>query len=57
MDVDITAGSCSFSRKGAEYIPDSEWAMITYRIAKLKLDFAALEVRTSRRNEWIKPSS
>ncbi|WP_052342689.1 hypothetical protein [Bacillus sp. EB01] len=51
MDVDITAGSCSFSRKAAEYInkyscekmTDSEWAMIAHRIAKLKVDYASVE--------------
>lgn len=50
-DVDITAGSCSFSRKCAEYIiqyskermTDAEWAMIAFRIAKLNIDYASVE--------------
>ncbi|MFD2042953.1 hypothetical protein ACFSTA_01375 [Ornithinibacillus salinisoli] len=45
-EVDITAGSCSFSRVAAEYISsysqekmtDAEWGMIIYRIAGLKVD-------------------
>lgn len=51
LDVDITAGACSFSRKAAEYInkysfermTDSEWAMIAHRMAKLKVDYAQVE--------------
>lgn len=50
-EVDITAGSCSFSRECAKYISkyskdkmtDSEWAMIIYRIAKLGVDYRAVE--------------
>jgi hypothetical protein len=50
-DVDITAGSCSFSRKAAEYInkysmdrmTDAEWAMIIHRIACLEIDYFAAE--------------
>ncbi|CEG26283.1 hypothetical protein [Bacillus sp. B-jedd] len=51
MDVDITAGSCSFSRNAAEYInthscekmTDSEWAMIAQRIAKLKVGYTEVD--------------
>jgi hypothetical protein len=50
-EVDITAGSCSFSRKSAEYInqysedrmTDAEWAMIIHRIAGLEVDYTAVE--------------
>lgn len=50
-EVDITAGSCSFSRKSAEYISrnskeimtDAEWAMIALRIAKLDVDYRPVE--------------
>lgn len=50
-EVDITAGSCSFSRECAKYInkyskdkmTDSEWAMIIHRIAKLGVDYRAAE--------------
>ncbi|MFJ5770170.1 hypothetical protein [Psychrobacillus sp. NPDC093180] len=49
--VDITAGSCSFSRESAEYInsyskekmTDAEWAMIAFRIAKLDIDYRPVE--------------
>lgn len=51
MNVDITAGSCSFSRKAAEYInkyscekmTDSEWAMIVQRMAKLKVGYSEVD--------------
>ena len=50
-EVDITAGSCSFSRECAKYInifskekmTDAEWAMIIHRIAKLSVDYAQVE--------------
>ena len=50
-EVDITAGSCSFSRESAEYISrdskeimtDAEWAMIALRIAKLDVDYRPVE--------------
>jgi hypothetical protein len=50
-EVDITAGSCSFSRESAKYInnfskekmTDAEWAMIIQRIAKLNVGFAPVE--------------
>ncbi|MEK3981567.1 hypothetical protein MKY37_21395 [Psychrobacillus sp. FSL K6-2836] len=50
-EVDITAGSCSFSRESAEYInrnskekmTDAEWAMIAFRIAKLDIDYRSVE--------------
>ncbi|MFZ0575989.1 MAG: hypothetical protein WAM41_00670 [Psychrobacillus psychrotolerans] len=50
-EVDITAGSCSFSRESAEYIDrnskekmtDAEWAMIALRIAKLNVDYRSVE--------------
>jgi hypothetical protein len=50
-EVDITAGSCSFSRECAEYInkyskdkmTDSEWVMIIHRIAKLGVDYCVVE--------------
>ncbi|MBP2243052.1 hypothetical protein J2Z40_003640 [Cytobacillus eiseniae] len=50
-EVDITAGSCAFSEECAKYInkyskdkmTDSEWSMIIYRIAKLGVDFLAVE--------------
>lgn len=49
--VDITAGSCSFSRESANYInqysvekmTDAEWAMIVHRIAKLNVEYASVE--------------
>lgn len=49
--VDITAGSCSFSRKNAELIhtyskekmTDAEWAMIAYRIGKGTISYMAAE--------------
>lgn len=51
QDVDITAGSCGFSRLSGEYLnkfskdkmTDAEWPMIIYRIAKLKVDYRAVE--------------
>jgi hypothetical protein len=51
QEADITAGSCSFSKKSAEYISkhskekmtDAEWAMIIHRIAKLQVDYRAVE--------------
>lgn len=50
-EVDITAGSCSFSRECANYInkfskekmTDAEWAMIIHRIAKLNVGYAQVE--------------
>jgi hypothetical protein len=50
-EVDITAGSCSFSRESANYInnhsvekmTDAEWAMIVHRIAKFKVDYSSVE--------------
>ncbi|TYS68119.1 hypothetical protein FZC76_10240 [Sutcliffiella horikoshii] len=51
MNVDITAGSCLFSRSSAEYInkhskekmTDAEWAMIVHRIANLEIGYAPCE--------------
>ncbi|WP_404346812.1 hypothetical protein LG311_14100 [Sutcliffiella horikoshii] len=51
MEVDITAGSCLFSRESAEYIndyskekmTDAEWAMIVHRIAKLEIGYVPVE--------------
>ncbi|WP_060666354.1 hypothetical protein [Bacillus sp. CHD6a] len=51
MNVDITAGSCLFSRSCAEYInkhskekmTDAEWAMIVHRIAKLEIGYASVD--------------
>ncbi|WP_404428607.1 hypothetical protein [Sutcliffiella horikoshii] len=51
MNVDITAGSCLFSRESAKYIndyskekmTDAEWAMIVHRIAKLEIGYAPVE--------------
>lgn len=51
QEVDITAGSCTFSRQVAEYInqyskeqmTDAEWAMIAHRIAKLPVTYSAVE--------------
>lgn len=51
QNVDITAGSCSFSNRCAEYISqyskermtDAEWAMIAHRIAKLNVDYTSVE--------------
>ncbi|QOR64940.1 hypothetical protein IM538_13920 [Cytobacillus suaedae] len=51
QEVDITAGSCTFSKKSAEFIhlhskermTDAEWPMIIYRLAKLQVDFQAVE--------------
>ncbi|MDA1771968.1 hypothetical protein PDJ95_11275 [Bacillus cereus] len=50
-EVDITAGSCSFSRECAnninnfskEKMTDAEWAMIIHRIAKLNVEYAQVE--------------
>ena len=50
-EVDITAGSCAFSLRSAEYIncyskarmTDAEWAMIIWRMAKNQLDYRAVE--------------
>lgn len=50
-NVDITAGSCLFSRRSAKYIndyskakmTDAEWAMIVHRIAKLEICYAPVE--------------
>lgn len=51
QEVDITAGSCSFSRESASYISkyskdkmtDSEWPMIIHRIANLLVSYTAVE--------------
>lgn len=51
QEVDITAGSCSFSRESAKYInkyskdkmTDSEWPMIIHRIANLGVGYYAVE--------------
>lgn len=51
QEVDITAGSCSFSKESAKYInmhskekmTDAEWPMIIHRIAKSKVDYKAVE--------------
>ncbi|WML48804.1 hypothetical protein RCG23_01325 [Neobacillus sp. PS3-34] len=50
-EVDITAGSCSFSRESAEFLvryskekmTDAEWAMIVHRIAKLDVGYIPVE--------------
>lgn len=50
-EVDITAGSCSFSRESANYIrdlskarmTDAEWAMIAHRIAKVHVEYIPVE--------------
>ncbi|MDA1995920.1 MULTISPECIES: hypothetical protein [Bacillus cereus group] len=50
-EVDITAGSCSFSRECAnninnfskEKMTDAEWVMIIHRIAKLNVEYAQVE--------------
>ena len=50
-DMDVTAGSCAFSRVCADVIntfsnaemTDAEWAMITYRIAKKQVSYYAVE--------------
>ncbi|WP_442599888.1 hypothetical protein [Neobacillus sp. D3-1R] len=50
-NVDITAGSCAFSRKSAQFInkyskekmTDAEWAMIIHRMAKLNIDYTSVE--------------
>lgn len=49
--VDITAGSCGFSRNAAEIITsyskdkmtDAEWPMLVYRKADLEVDYIAVE--------------
>lgn len=51
QEVDITAGSCLFTRRAATYIhtyskekmTDAEWAMIIDRIAKLNVGYTAVE--------------
>lgn len=51
MNVDITAGSCSFSRSVADYInryskdqmTDAEWAMIAKRIAGQPVSYSSVE--------------
>jgi hypothetical protein len=51
QEVDITAGSCGFSRNSAKYInkyskdkmTDGEWPMIVYRIANLKVSYRTVE--------------
>ncbi|WP_433750567.1 hypothetical protein [Falsibacillus pallidus] len=50
-EVDITAGSCSFSRRSAEIIiehskekmTDAEWAMIVHRIGNSSVEYKAVE--------------
>lgn len=50
-EMDITAGSCSFSRISADFInqnskekmTDAEWAMIIFRIAKRKVAYCAVD--------------
>lgn len=50
-NVDITAGSCAFSEKSAEFInryskekmTDAEWAMIAHRLAEVEVDFCPVE--------------
>ncbi|TCJ04533.1 hypothetical protein E0Y62_08800 [Cytobacillus praedii] len=50
-EVDITAGSCAFSRKAGNYIKDcskekmtdAEWAMIVHRIANLEVNYLPVE--------------
>jgi hypothetical protein len=49
-DVDITAGSCAFSNKVISYLvehskdrmTDAEWPMIVHRIAKLPIEYVAV---------------
>ncbi|WP_409273488.1 hypothetical protein V1499_02350 [Neobacillus sp. SCS-31] len=51
QEVDITAGSCAFSRKNAEYIKeyskgkmtDAEWLMIAHRIANSDTGYIPVE--------------
>ncbi|WP_053365019.1 hypothetical protein [Bacillus sp. FJAT-27245] len=51
QEVDITAGSCAFSRSNAEYIKeyskgkmtDAEWVMIASRIAKSDVGYLPVE--------------
>ncbi|GFZ32959.1 hypothetical protein CSC2_34850 [Clostridium zeae] len=51
QNVDITAGSCGFSRNSAQLISsnskdkmtDAEWPMIVYRIGKMKIGYKAVE--------------
>ncbi|MFD2630414.1 hypothetical protein [Oceanobacillus kapialis] len=50
-EVDITAGSCAFSKRSADYIhthskekmTDAEWAMIVQRIGKRDLQYKTVE--------------
>lgn len=50
-EMDVTAGSCSFSRNSANFIyqnskakmTDAEWAMIVLRIAKRKIAYCAVD--------------
>ena len=50
-EVDITAGSCAFSKASAEFInmyskekmTDAEWAMIVHRIANRQVNYRAVE--------------
>lgn len=50
-EVDVTAGSCAFSRISAEFInkyskekmTDAEWPMIVARIAKRQVDYCSVE--------------
>ncbi|MFC0416126.1 hypothetical protein ACFFHH_11665 [Cytobacillus solani] len=50
-EVDITAGSCGFSREAGNYIKDyskekmtdAEWAMIVHRIANLEVKYLPVE--------------
>lgn len=51
MNVDITAGSCLFSKDSAVYLnkyskekmTDAEWPMIVHRIAKLDIGYSPVE--------------
>lgn len=51
QEVDITAGSCAFSRRSAELISeyssdemtDSEWPMIIHRLTSYKINYIAVE--------------
>lgn len=50
-EVDVTVGSCAFSRNSAEFInkyskekmTDAEWPMIVSRIAKRQVDYCSVE--------------
>lgn len=70
QNVDITAGSCGFSRECAEFIlkyskdqmTDAEWPMIIHRIANLPVCYAAVDgleyqYEFSGHSETISPSA